>query len=118
VHEETHKACFFVKTTIEIECKTNIHFVFQILVVMASEDCKSISSHEIFKTQFNELQQMKTDLKKQKNQLSTAQTKYHQLLSDYEAKLEQLHLQSKKRFNKNKMKKKQILSMLQQNGLI
>jgi len=39
---------------------------------------------------------MKIELEKLKNELTIAQTKYHQRLSDYEAKLEQLHLQAKK----------------------
>jgi len=63
---------------------------------MASEGFKSVSSTELFTTQINELKQMKIDLEKEKNELMMAQTKYHQQLADYEAKFEQLHIQTEK----------------------
>ena len=63
---------------------------------MISEDPKSISSCELSETQINELKEMKVDLEKTKNELSIAQEKYHQRLSDYTTKLEQLLLQTQK----------------------
>jgi hypothetical protein len=63
---------------------------------MASEDLKLISSNELFKRELNELEQMKMDLEQSKNELIMAQTKYHQRVSDYETKFEQLHCQAEK----------------------
>jgi uncharacterized protein (DUF3084 family) len=63
---------------------------------MASEDLKLISSNELFKRELNELEQMKMDLEQSKNELIMAQTKYHQRVSDYETKFEQLHSQAEK----------------------
>jgi hypothetical protein len=63
---------------------------------MTSEDTKPILSYELFKAQINELKTTKADLEKMKNELTEAQTKYHQHLSEYETKLEQLCLQTDK----------------------
>jgi hypothetical protein len=59
-------------------------------------DSKSISLCELSKTQINELKQIRADLETLKNELITAQTKYNQRLSDYELKLQQLHIQAEK----------------------
>ena len=63
-------------------------------MVMASEDLKLNRSNELFKTQIDELQQMKTNLEQLKDELIMVQTKYHQRLSDYQTKFEQLHSQA------------------------
>jgi hypothetical protein len=63
---------------------------------MASKTIKTTSTCDLFNAQIDELKQMKIDLEQLKNELTMAQTKYHQRLSEYEAKFEQLHLQAEK----------------------
>jgi hypothetical protein len=63
---------------------------------MASENLKPVPSNELFKTELNELKQMKMELEQLKNELTMAQNKYHKRLADYEAKFEQLHCQTDK----------------------
>ena len=60
---------------------------------MASKDSAVC---DLFKTQLDELKQMKMDLEQLKNVLTMAQTKYHERLVEYEAKFEQLHSQAEK----------------------
>jgi hypothetical protein len=63
---------------------------------MASEHSQSATSYERYKKQIHELEQMKIDLGKLKNELTTAQTTYYQHLCDYETKIEQLNILSDK----------------------
>ncbi|CAF1123514.1 unnamed protein product [Adineta ricciae] len=55
---------------------------------------KSITLHELCKTQLSELKQKKTELEQLKTELTTIQTKYNQCLNDYELKLQQFYLQT------------------------
>ena len=73
---------------------------------MASEGLK----FELFKSDFNELKQIKMDFEQLKNELNVAQTKYHQRLADYEAKFEQLHRQAEKIQQEQDEKEANLLS--------
>jgi hypothetical protein len=77
---------------------------------MASTDIKSLSTSELFNLQLNELKQMKIDLEKQKHEFIAAQTKYHQQLSNYETKFEQLHSQARKIQQEQDEKESHLLS--------
>ena len=57
---------------------------------------KSSSASDLFKTQLDDLKQMKMDLEQLKNEVTMAQTKYYQQLAEYETKFQQLHTQAEK----------------------
>jgi hypothetical protein len=65
------------------ECETNSTFI-------------GMMTTAGFNAQLNELKQMKIDLEKQKKEFIMLQTKYHQRLSAYETKFEQLRSQARK----------------------
>lgn len=60
---------------------------------MASKDSPEC---ELFKTQLDELKQIKTDVEQLEKELIMARTKYHERLAEYGAKFEQLHSQAGK----------------------
>lgn len=57
---------------------------------------KENSTRDLLETQLDELKQMKMDLEQLKNEATMAQTKYHQRLTEYETKFQQLHTQAEK----------------------
>ncbi len=75
----------------------NIHVsLIRIILTMASKNIKLISICDLFKTQIDELKEMRMEIEQLKNEFIMAQTKYHQRVSDYETKFEQSHCQAEK----------------------
>ena len=93
--------------------RTTIHVLLhRSIVLMACKNTKSISTSDQFKIQIDELQQMKMVLEQLRNELTVAQTKYYQRLSDYEAKFEQLHSQTEKVQKEQEEKEANLLNSI------